>query len=89
MSETEPGPLSTPKMVLAVTTINGSPMYVKPPVLARRLPDLSSTFIYNLYYPHFYYPVKSPALAIILLSLLYLFVSKLGKIYTRNSIDSF
>ena len=89
MSETEPGPLSTPKMVLAVTTINGSPMYVKPPVLTRRLPDLSPTFIYNLYYPHFYYPVKSPALVIILLSLLYLFASKLGKIYTRNSIDSF
>ena len=45
------------------------------------------TFI--VYYPHYCYPVKSPALAIILLSLLYLFPSKLGKIYTHSSVDSF
>ena len=30
------------KMELAVTIINGSPIYAKSPVLARRLPDLSS-----------------------------------------------
>ena len=34
-------------------------------------------------------PVKSPALAIILLSLLYLFASKPGTFCTHNSIDSF
>ena len=42
MSETDPGPLPTSKMKLAGTIINGSPAYVKSPVLARRLPDLSS-----------------------------------------------
>ena len=52
MSETDPGPLPTYKMELAVAIINGSHIYVKSPVLARRLPDLSSTFIYHLYYPH-------------------------------------
>ena len=89
MSETDPGPLPTSKMELAVTIINGSPIYAKFPVLASRLPDLSSTFIYHQYYPYYCYPVKSPALAIILLNLLYLFASKLGKIYTCNSIYSF
>ena len=88
MSEIDPGPLPISKMKLAVT-INGSPIYAKFPVLTRRLPDLSSTFFYHLHYPHYYYPVKSPALAIILISLLYLFASKPGKICTRNSIDSF
>ena len=34
-------------------------------------------------------PVKSPALAIILLSLLYLFASKPGTFCTHNSIESF
>ena len=42
ISETDPGPLPTSKMVLAVTIINGSPIYAKSPLLARRLPDLSS-----------------------------------------------
>ena len=41
MSETDPGPRPTSKMELAGTIINGSLAYVKPPVLARRLPDLS------------------------------------------------
>ena len=89
MSEIDSGPLPISKMELAVTIINGSPIYAKSPVLARRLPDLSSTFIYQLYYSHYCYPVKSPALAIILLRLLYLFASKPGKICSRNSIDSF
>ena len=42
MSETDLGPLLASKMELAVTIINGSPIYVKSLVLARRLPDLSS-----------------------------------------------
>ena len=85
MNESDPGPLPTYKMELAVATINGSPIYAKSPILVRRLRNLSSTFIYHLYYPHYFYPVKSPALAIILLNL---FASKPGKIFTRNSIDS-
>ena len=89
MSETDPGPLPASKMELAVLIINGSPIYAKSPVLSRRLPDLSSTFTYHLYYPHYCYPGKSPALAIILLSLLSLFAFKSGKICTHNSIDSF
>ena len=36
------GPLPASKMELALTIINGSPKYAKSPVLARRLPDLSS-----------------------------------------------
>ena len=86
MSETDHGPLPTSKIELAAAMINGSPIYVKFPVLARRLQDLSSTFIYYLYYPHYYYPVKSQALVIILLSL---FVSKPGKICLSNSIYCF
>ena len=81
ISEIDPGSLPISKMKLAVTIINGSPIHAKFPVLARRLPDLSSSFIYHLYYPHCY-PVKSLALAIILLSLLYIFTSKPGKIGT-------
>ena len=67
MSETDPGPLplSTSKMELAVTIINGSLIYAKSPVLVRRLRDLS-------WHPHYCYPVKSPTLEIILISLLYL-----------------
>ena len=45
MSETDPGPLPTSKMELeelAVTIIKASRIYAKSPVLARRLPDLSS-----------------------------------------------
>ena len=80
MLETDSGPLSTTKMELAVTIINGSPIHAKFPILVRRLLDLSSIFIYHLYYPHYCYPVKSPVLAIILLSLLYLVASKQGKI---------
>ena len=64
-------------------------MPAKSRVLARRLPDLSSTFIYHQYYPHYCYPVISLALATILLSLLYLFASKSGKICTHNSKYSF
>ena len=45
MSEIDPGPLPTSKMEFAVTIINGSPIYAKSLVLARRLPDLSSEFI--------------------------------------------
>ena len=89
MSEIDSGPLLISKMELAVTMITVSPIYAKSPVSTRRLPDLSSTFIYHLYYPHYRYPVTSPALAIIFLSLLYLFTSKPGKIFTRNSIGSF
>ena len=44
MSETDPRPLPTSKMALAVT-INGSPIYAKSPVLARRLPDLLPTLL--------------------------------------------
>ena len=36
------GPMSTSKVELAVTIIEGSPIYAKSPVLVRRLPDLSS-----------------------------------------------
>ena len=89
MSEIDSGPLLISKMELAVTMITVSPIHAKSPVSTRRLPDLSSTFIYHLYYPHYCYPVKSPALAVILLSLLYLFASKPDKICTRNSVDSF
>ena len=42
MSETDPGPLPISKMELAVTIINGFPVYAKFLVLARRLLDLSS-----------------------------------------------
>ena len=42
MSEADTGPLLMSKMELGVTIINGSPIYAKYPVLARRLPDLSS-----------------------------------------------
>ena len=42
MSETDPGHLPTSKMELAVTIINGSPIYAKSPILVRRLPHLSS-----------------------------------------------
>ena len=83
MSETDPGPLPTYNMELGVTIINGSPY----------MPSLSycqETPGFTIYYPQYCYPVKSPALAaIILLSLLYLFASKPGKICTHNSIDSF
>ena len=82
MSETDTGPPPTSKMELAVTIINGSPIYAK-----SRIGQETPGFI--IYYPHYCDPVKSPALAIILISLLYLFVSKPGKICTRNSIDSF
>ena len=41
MSETDPGLQPIFKMGLAVTIINGSPIYAKSLVLARRLPDLS------------------------------------------------
>ena len=49
MPETDPGPLLISKMKLAVTIINGSPIYAKSPVSARKLPVLLSTFIYYLY----------------------------------------
>ena len=42
MSETDPGSLSTSQMELPVTLINSPPVYAKSPVLARRLPHLSS-----------------------------------------------
>ena len=87
MSETGLGPLPTSKMQLFVAITNGSPTYAKYPVLARRLPNVSSTFTYYLHYLYYCYPIKSSAL-IILLRLLYFFASKPGKIYTRNSIDS-
>ena len=83
MSETDPGRLPASKIELAVTIINDSPIYSKSPVLARRL------LLLLFYYPHYCYPVNSPALAIILLSLLYLFASKSGKICTCHFMDSF
>ena len=89
MSQIGPGGLPIPKMELAVTIINVPQIYAKSPVLARRLRDLSPTFIYHIHYPHCRFPVTFPALAIILLSLSYLFASKAGKICTGNSIDSF
>ena len=61
MYETDPGPLPTSKMQLAVTIINGSPMQVS------RIGQETGSFI--IYYPHYCYRVKSPASAIILLSL--------------------
>ena len=64
MSETNPGPLQQSKIKFAVTRINGAFIYAKSPALATRIPDLSSTFIYHLYYPHYCCPVKSAALAI-------------------------
>ena len=42
MSERYPGLLPTSKMELGVTIITGTPIYPKSPVLARRLPHLSS-----------------------------------------------
>ena len=42
MSQTDPDPLLTSILKLAVTIINGSPIYPKPPVLARRPGVLSS-----------------------------------------------
>ena len=42
MSEIDPGCLPISKMELAVAIINGFPIYAKSPVLARRLPHLSS-----------------------------------------------
>ena len=42
MSETDPGPLPTSKMKLAVRIFNGSPIYAKSPAMDRRLLDLSS-----------------------------------------------
>ena len=51
MSETDPEPLPTSKMELAVA-INGSPTYAKSPVLARR-----HAFI--IYHPHYWYSIKS------------------------------
>ena len=89
MSQKAPGPLPISKMELAVTIINVSQIYAKSPVLARSLPDLSPTFIYHIHYPHCRYHVTFPTLAIILLSLLYPFAPKAGKICTGNSMDSF
>ena len=89
MPETDSGSLPISRMELAVTIINGSPIYAKSLVMDSKLPDLSSIFYFIIYYPHYCYPVKSPALAIILLSLFYLFASKAGKYCTHNSIDSF
>ena len=40
MSETDLGALPTSKRELAITIINGSLIYAKSPVLARRLPHL-------------------------------------------------
>ena len=88
MYETDPGVLSIPKMELAVTIINGSPIYAKSPVLART-PGFIIYIHLSSNYPHYCYPVKFPALAMILLSFLYLFASKAGTICTRNSINNF
>ena len=41
MSETDPGLQPIFKMEFAITIINGSPIYAKSLVLAKRLPDLS------------------------------------------------
>ena len=76
------GPLPASKMELAVTIINGSP-YMQ----ATRIGHETPGFI--VYYPHYCYFINSLALAIILLSLLYLFSSKPEKICTHNSINSF
>ena len=92
MSETDSCLLPTSMIELAVTIINGSPIYAKSLVLARRISDFSSIIVNIIVYttlPHYCYPVKSPALAIILFSLLCLLTSKPGKICTHNSIDSF
>ena len=92
MSETDSCLLPTSMIELAVTIINGSPIYAKSLVLARRISDFSSIIVNIIVYttlPHYCYPVKSPALAIIFFSLLCLLTSKPGKICTHNSIDSF
>ena len=81
MSDTDPGPSPTSKIELAVTIIN-DPSYLQ----VSRIGQETPSFI--ICYPHCCYLAKSPVLAIILLSLLYLFASKLGKICARNSIDS-
>ena len=60
MSETDPGPLPTSKMQFVVIIINGFPIQVS------RIGQETGSFI--IYCPHYCYPVKSPALAIILLS---------------------
>ena len=44
MPETDSGSLPTSRMELAVTIINGSPIYAKSLVMDRTLPDLSSIF---------------------------------------------
>ena len=49
MYERDLGRLTTSKMEPAVTIINGSPIYAKSPILARRPPHLSSiTHIINI-----------------------------------------
>ena len=83
MPETGLGALQTFNMELTVTIINCSHMHANYPILTRRLQDLS------ICYSHYRYSVKSPGLAIILLSLLYIFSSKPGKISTHNSLASF
>ena len=70
MSETDPGPLPNSKMELAVTMA---------PHICQVFRIGQETPAFIIYYPHNCYPVKSPVLAMILLSLLYLFVSKPGK----------
>ena len=82
MSEIDSGHLSTSKMELAVTIINDSPIYANSPTY-------SQTPAFIIYYPDYCYALNSKAFAIILLSLLYLFASKSGKICTNNSIYSF
>ena len=82
MTETDLGHLPTSKMELALIIINGFPTCANSPVFARRLPHLSSITRHG-------YPVNSPALAIIFLSLLYLFSCKSSKIWIRSFIDSF
>ena len=78
MSETDPRPLPTSKMELMAPPYTPSLPYWP-----------GESRIYHLLPIYYCYPVKSPALAIIVLSLLYLFASKPGKICTRNSIYSF
>ena len=82
MSQTNPSLLPTSKMDLAVTILK-APLYL--PSLPYCLGDSQ---IYHLL-TTLLLSVKSPALAIILLSLLCLFACKPGKICSHNSIDSF
>ena len=81
MPETDTGPQPISRVKLTVKLINGSPY------ISGLLYWPGDSRIYYLY-SHYGYPVKSPKLAIILTSLLYLFAPKTDKICNLNSINN-